>query len=74
MGIYYYCSRNYTKHRHSYSKITELSNKKDILKLEYLKEPSSNTYIQILNLKKQINSINIKSKKKGKSKLRFELK
>lgn len=57
----------------SRNKIYELLLEKNEKKKLYMIEPSCKLYIEILNLRRQVNSLNVKLKKKGKSKLRNEL-
>ena len=55
------------------TKIKELEFKKEGKKLEYLDTYKFKTAYEIQCLNKQIRALKMKSKKKGKSKLRFEI-
>lgn len=55
------------------TKLKELEISKYYKKMDYKKRPSIKTYREIMNINKQINAINLKSKKKGKSNLINEI-
>jgi hypothetical protein len=54
-------------------RINELKERKEQKKNHYKKNPNMKTKQEIININRQINAIRLKSKKKGKSKLRNEL-
>jgi hypothetical protein len=55
-------------------KLQELIDKKNLKKIAYINNPNTKVYKEIIDLKKQINCIKTKLKKKGNSKLKYELK
>lgn len=70
MGLYTYFL--YTNSLLYSSKEYQLKYKKKLKKENYILNPNIKTYIDIINLNRQINAIKIKKKKQGKSKLRDE--
>lgn len=73
MGIFFLGRLNSLALEKQRKKIKELEFYKKLKKNEYSIYPNTKLYFEILNLKKQIDSIKLKLTKKGISKLRYEI-